>query len=123
MKYWTAGPPGRIPVALQKGYTGTRRKAAALPGMLWLLMASVLFAACGHLPPKPAPPQIAIEPLNFQIASGDDHYQIEGYFAHTPETGRMPALLVLDGDDGDARHCIFRVLEFASLRIRLACIS
>jgi predicted esterase len=91
--------------------------------MIWLSLASVLLAACGHLPPKPAPPQIEIEPLNFQIASGEDQYQIEGYFAHTQETGRMPALLVLDGDDGDARHCILRVLQFASLRIRLACIS
>jgi predicted esterase len=124
MKYWTAGPLRWTRVALQKGDSGARRKAAARPGTFWLLLAySIVLVACGHVPPKEALPQIAIEPLSFQIASGEDRYQIEGYFAHTSEMGRMPALLVLNGDDGDARHCILRILQFASLRIRLACIS
>jgi predicted esterase len=69
------------------------------------------------------PPPIVIEPLNFQISSGEDHYQIEGYFAHDAGPGRMPALLVLNGDGGDARQCLEHILQFAALRIRLACIS
>jgi dipeptidyl aminopeptidase/acylaminoacyl peptidase len=35
----------------------------------------------------------------------------------------MPALLVLNGDGGDARQCVVRISQFAGLRIRLACIS
>ena len=35
----------------------------------------------------------------------------------------MPALLVLNGDGGNARQCINHILQYAALRIRLACIS
>jgi dipeptidyl aminopeptidase/acylaminoacyl peptidase len=66
---------------------------------------------------------VQIQPFGFQITSGEDHYQIEGYYAHTDERGRMPALLVLNGDGGDALRCINHVRRFAMLHIRLACIS
>ena len=82
-----------------------------------------LLNACGHPIPKQPQPQVTIEPSSFQVSSGEDHYQIESYFAYTAEPGRMPALLVLNGDGGDAHQCIVHILKFAELRIRLACIS
>jgi predicted esterase len=83
----------------------------------------LIVGACHHRVLTQPPPQLTIEPLGFQISSGEDQYQIEGYFAHSAQPGRMPALLVLNGDGGDARQCIGRVRQFAALRIRLACIS
>src|SRR6266478_2560885 len=84
-----------------------RGAAAFIHGTLYALLIAValLAGACRHAPPKRAPDQVKIEPLGFQITSGADHYQIEGYFAHTTEVGRVPALLVLNGNGGDALQC------------------
>ncbi len=127
MKYRTARPRPPLRAALQDGapaISGKRGKAAALPAAFsFLLTCAALVGACRHpLPAQPAP-QVTIEPLSFQISSGEDHYQIEGYFAHSAEPGRMPALLVLNGEGGDAHQCIVHIIQFAVLRIRLACIS
>jgi pimeloyl-ACP methyl ester carboxylesterase len=88
-----------------------------------VLIFVAMVSACRHPVPKQPQPQVTIEPFNFQISSGEDHYQIEGYFARTAEPGKMPGLLVLNGDGGDARRCILQILKFAELPIRLACIS
>ncbi|SRR5579875_1785433 len=101
---------------------GCRRALAPLAFRISALLIPMLMA-CHHQASVPPRPKLTIEPFNFQVASGSDHYQIEGYFAHTDEAGRMPALLVLNGNGGDARQCIARVAKFADLRIRLACIS
>ena len=125
MKSWTAGLPSS---------TVSQNGEAVVPGKPWkavalsatcsfLLILIALAGACRYSAPKQPPAQIAIEPLSFQISSGADHYQIEGYVAHSVEAGRMPALLVLNGDGGDAHQCIVNILQFAALRIRLACIS
>ena len=127
MKYRTARPQPPLRIALQNGdpaISGKRGKAAALPVIFsFLLIFTVLAGACRHSASKQLPPQVAIEPLSFQISSGEDHYQIEGYFARSAEPGRLPALLVLNGDGGNAYQCIDHILQFAALRIRLACIS
>jgi pimeloyl-ACP methyl ester carboxylesterase len=126
MEYRTARPQPRLRVALQNGdpaMSGNRGKAVALSvAFSFLVILTMLAGACQPPTPQP-PPQVTIEPLNFQISSGEDHYQIEGYFAHSAEPGRMPALLVLNGDGGDAHQCIVHALQFAVLQIRLACIS
>ncbi len=126
MEYRTARPQPRLRVALQNGdpaMFGNRGKALALSVIFSsLLILTMLADACHRPVPKP-PPQVTSEPLNFQISSGEDHYQIEGYFAHSAEPGRMPALLVLNGDGGDAHQCIIHALQFVALQIRLACIS
>jgi dipeptidyl aminopeptidase/acylaminoacyl peptidase len=89
--------------------------------MLMVLMMAV--AACRH-PVRQSPPQITIRPFGFQITSGENRYQIEGYLASDDENrGRLPALLVLNGNGGDARQCIARVGQFTTLGIRVVCIS
>jgi predicted esterase len=102
-----------------------QRGTAAIQATLYALLISValIVGACRHAAPKRAPDQVKIEPFGFQITSGADHYQIEGYFAHTAEAGRLPALLVLNGNGGDALQCTTHVRQFTSLRLRLACIS
>ncbi len=76
---------------------------------------------------RPAIPPAAVKfdvaPFNFQIASGDDQYQIEGFIARTKEPGRLPAVLVLNGDKGNARSCINNTGRFATMGIRVACMS
>ena len=126
MKYITALPQSRLWVALQERarlIVGRRSKAIAFVSLDLFLLLAIALAGCRHPTPTQPQPQVTIEPLNFQLSSGEDHYQIEGYFAHTAEPGRMPALLVLNGNGGDAHQCIVKVAKFAELGIRLACIS
>jgi dipeptidyl aminopeptidase/acylaminoacyl peptidase len=62
-------------------------------------------------------------PFGFQLTSGSDQYQIEGFLARSQTPGRLPALLVLNGNRGNARQCINQVARFTSMGIRVACIS
>ncbi|HJU28959.1 MAG TPA: hypothetical protein VJ718_07305, partial [Candidatus Binataceae bacterium] len=44
------------------------------------LAAALIWAiGCGRPAPHPAAPHASIEPFNFQIESGAERYQIEGY--------------------------------------------
>ncbi len=69
------------------------------------------------------PINAATAPFNFQISSGADQYQIEGFIALAREPGRLPAVLVLNGDKGNARQCIDNVEHFVSMGLQVACIS
>ena len=72
--------------------------------------------------PKPHPS--IVEPFNFEIALGPNHYQIEGYVVKGPEAGRLPAVLVLNGDEGDARQCVAKNGDLAAIiEIQVACVS
>ncbi len=76
--------------------------------------------------PKPAiaaPVKIEPVPFNFQISSGADQYQIEGFIALAKANGPLPAVLVLNGDKGNARECIDNTEHFVSLGMEVACIS
>jgi uncharacterized protein len=66
---------------------------------------------------------IAIAPFNFQISSGSDQYQIEGFIALARAPGPLPAVLVLNGDRGNARECIDNADHFVSMGLQVACIS
>ena len=69
---------------------------------------------------KPA----VVQPFNFEIALGPNHYQIEGYVVKSPEAGRLPAVLVLNGDEGDALQCVKKNGDLATiLDIQVACVS
>jgi dipeptidyl aminopeptidase/acylaminoacyl peptidase len=70
----------------------------------------------------PRPP--AIQQFNFEIALGPNHYQIEGYVVRSPEPGRLPVVLVLNGGEGDAHQCVVKNGDLAKiLGIQVACIS
>ena len=72
--------------------------------------------------PRPKPP--VVQPFNFEIALGPNHYQIEGYVVKSPEAGRLPAVLVLNGDEGDAHQCVAKNGDLATiLGIQVACVS
>jgi predicted esterase len=77
--------------------------------------------------PKPTsaaiPVKIDAAPFNFQISSRSDQYQIEGFIALAKQPGRLPAVLVLNGDKGNARQCIDNVEHFVLMGIQMACIS
>ncbi|MBV8772542.1 MAG: prolyl oligopeptidase family serine peptidase [Deltaproteobacteria bacterium] len=126
MKYSTALPQSRLWVALQESspiVLGRGSKAIGFAIVELILILTIAVTACRHPTPSQPQPQVSIEPLSFQVSAGEDHYQIEGYFAHTAAPGRMPALLVLNGDGGDAHRCVANIEKFAELGIRLACIS
>ena len=80
-------------------------------------------AARAAIPPAAAAVKFDVAPFNFQIASGADQYQIEGFIARAREPGRLPAVLVLNGDKGNARTCIDHTGHFATMGLQVACIS
>jgi dipeptidyl aminopeptidase/acylaminoacyl peptidase len=92
-----------------------------------LVASMILFAAgCAHPVPKataPSPPKTTLQPFAFQIVSGGNQYQIDGFIARPDEPGRRPALLVLNGDKGNARQCIDGARRFTTMGIQVACIS
>ena len=71
----------------------------------------------------PAAVKVDVAPFNFQIASGADQYQIEGFIARAKAPGRLPAVLVLNGDKGNARNCIDHTEHFTTIGIQVVCIS
>ena len=75
--------------------------------------------------PKPTAVTVKFEvsPFNFQISSGADQYQIEGFIARAKAAGRLPAVLVLNGDQGNASNCIGNTEHFTVLGMQVACIS
>jgi hypothetical protein len=108
---------------------------------VWILM-SAIFALMTAIPgcrKKPATPEVpavprtaqaprphppVVEPFNFEIALGPNHFQIEGYVVKSPETGPLPAVLVLNGDEGDAHQCVAKNGDLAAiLGIQVACVS
>src|SRR5579864_8805939 len=97
----------------------------ALSPTLILLLAGAIaaIAACHRTVAQAPPPKLDIQPFNFQVTSSTDQYQIEGFIARAPEPGRLPAMLVLNGDKGNARQCIQNIGRFAAMGMQVACIS
>jgi len=106
--------------------TPAQAASAARGGIVWMLAIALagLIGAC-HKPPaapvNPAWPQIT--PFNFQISEDANDYSIEGYLAEGREPGPRPAMLVLNGEKGNARECIKSVADFATMGIRVVCVS
>jgi predicted esterase len=74
--------------------------------------------------PAPVARRPVIQPFNFEIALGPNHYQIEGYVVKSPDLGRLAAVLVLNGDEGDAHQCVAKNGDLAAiLGIQVACVS
>ena len=101
------------------GCRGRREPAVATPQSAASPSAPVARSAR----PPTAAVRFDVAPFNFQIASGADQYQIEGFVARAKEPGRRPAVLVLNGDKGNARTCIDNTEHFAAMGIQVACIS
>src|SRR5579859_129155 len=102
-----------------------RSPLGALSPTLMLLLAGAIaaIAACHRTVAQAPPPKLDIQPFNFQVTSSTDQYQIEGFIARAPEPGRLPAMLVLNGDKGNARQCIQNIGRFAAMGMQVACIS
>ena len=98
-KYWTpwrtafAEHSDQRPTALGTAL-GINRVMLALAA---LILAAALAACRQSIQKQPSPKVANIEPFTFQISSGNDQYQIEGFLAHADRPGRLPALLVLNG--------------------------
>ncbi|HEX4208816.1 MAG TPA: prolyl oligopeptidase family serine peptidase [Candidatus Binataceae bacterium] len=94
-----------------------------LIGLAALALATLAMACRKQpvMPPNASWPQI--KPFNFQITESSNDYQIEGYIASGEEPGRLPAMLVLNGEKGKARQCIKSVADFATMGIRVVCVS
>lgn len=98
-----------------------RLALACLAGVVLAALASCRKAPLVSAPhPVPSPQVIS---FGFQIDYGEDRYQIDGLLALAQAHGRLPALLVLKGDGGDARQCIQRKGPLTALGLHVACIS
>src|ERR1700683_2515318 len=118
-----------------------RRMALHRRGLLFLSATVALALAIGGCHKEPTPPDTSgvahtaqasslksiaktatIEPFTFDIALGPNRFQIEGYVVKSPEPGRLPAVLVLNGDEGDAHQCVSKDGDLATiLGIQVAC--
>jgi predicted esterase len=95
--------------------------SGALAATLMLLAAAT--GACRHSAKGVVRSKPDFAPFNFQIAVGADHYNIEGFIAHSAGPGRLPALLVLTAGEGNARRCINQSAGLVALGMLEACIS
>jgi len=91
--------------------------------LLLTIALSLTFAACRMSPARFVEEHPNVEPFNFQIALGPNQYQIAGYLAHTADPGRLPALLVLNGDEDTAEKCIEANAGVTGMGINVACVS
>lgn len=91
---------------------------------LTILLAAIGLPACQGRKAARALKQPNVEPFNYEISLGPNHYQIEGYLVRSPEQGKLPAVLVLNGGEGDAKRCVAMNGDLASiLDLQVACIS
>lgn len=89
----------------------------------WLLAAAFL-AGCQAANAKLVVGDARVEPFNFDVAAGQDHFHIEGFLARNLDaSGPHPALLVLNPNGGNARRCIRFAGYLTELSIHVACIS
>jgi pimeloyl-ACP methyl ester carboxylesterase len=97
----------------------------ALATALIVMAFAAAMIGCHHEEKVVAPPapKLNVQPFNFQISSGSDEYQIEGAIAGPPGKSRRPALLVLNGDKGNARDCVARNGGLVAMGLDVACIS
>jgi predicted esterase len=64
-----------------------------------------------------------VNPFNFQVAVGQDNYQIKGYIGLTTLPGRRPALLILNAANASAEHCIKENHDLTGMGMQVACVS
>jgi len=97
-----------------------------LPGFKTLfpaLLLGLILSACRTSPAGFLQKHPNVQPFNFQVSVGLNQYQIAGYLAHSPEAGRLPALLVLSGDGDSAERCIEANASVLAMGIHVACVS
>lgn len=105
-----------------------RHRTGSIPPTRLIAALAILLAlavcACQGRKTTQALKQHNVEPFNYEISLGPNHYQIEGYVVRSPEPGRLPAVLVLNGGEGDARRCVAMDGDLATiLGMHVACIS
>jgi hypothetical protein len=100
-----------------------RRKALTAVLLAVIFAAGIIGCHDDQKMAAPLAPKLNVQPFNFQISSGGDDYQIEGAIAGPPGQSRRPALLVLNGDRGNARECVTRNGSLVAMGLDVACIS
>ncbi len=117
--------PAAARPARRKPIAGVGARTAI--GLAIAALLSMAAAGCRHharaLAPARAVAAPRLEPLRFRISADGDHYQIDGLIAVAPPAGRLPAMLVLNSEGGDAHQCIRDIEHFTALGIRVACVS
>src|SRR5260370_29979904 len=93
-----------------------------LPVVALLALAAIIPACQSARATQPATPKLQVEPFNFQVSYRADTYQIEGYLSRPKQPGRLPALLVVNVDQGNSLPCINQTAQFTATRMQGACI-
>jgi pimeloyl-ACP methyl ester carboxylesterase len=81
----------------------------------------VLLAGC-HSSTRSIRKNPRVEHFDYQISVDNDQFHIDGYLIRALQTGRLPALLVIN-PSGDALRCIQSSLQLTQLAMQVACIS
>ncbi len=105
---------------------GTIALAIALPGCRKKPNPSDVPSVPRTAQAKPPPKRSVVQPFNFEIALGPNHAsnrRLRGLKVPTPWQA-LPAVLVLNGDEGDAHQCVKKNGDLATiLGIQVACVS
>ncbi len=64
-----------------------------------------------------------VEPFNYDIALGAHQFHIEGYLTRSPDAGRLPTLLVLNGSGERMDQCVGMSERVSTMGIHVACVN
>jgi dipeptidyl aminopeptidase/acylaminoacyl peptidase len=88
-----------------------------------ILLAAISVSAC-RIPGKSiASSYKNVEPFNFDVSQGKNNFHIEGYLTRTKQSGRSPALLVLNGAPGSVEKCVQMSQDVVSMGLQIACVN
>lgn len=105
------------------GPSTSPRVAARASALLVALAFAIAVGGCRSSRLLHTEKKSGVEPFGFQVEVGQSKYQIEAYLARTDEPGPRPALLVLNGGQGDARRCVDANHGLTALGMQVACVS
>ncbi|MHB8382908.1 MAG: alpha/beta hydrolase family protein [Candidatus Binataceae bacterium] len=105
-------------------YAAKSRKpfARVAAGVLALIAIAALLPACRVRPVSFLKRHPDTSPFNFAVALGPNQYQIAGYLTRSQEPGRLPAMLVLNGEE-TAERCVDSNAYIVAMGIQVACVS
>lgn len=100
-----------------------RRSGIALTCLSLLFLCAFAVGGCRRRASAPLA-SATIKPFKFDVALGAHRYLIDGYVALSPKGGRLPAVLILNAGQGDAKQCVATHGGLGvELGVQVACVS
>lgn len=99
-----------------------RSTVARVAGAIALIAMVAALPACRVRPVSFLKQHPNTAPFNFAVSLGPNQYQIAGYLTRSDAPGRLPAMLVLNGEE-TAERCVDSNAYIVAMGIQVACVS